>query len=192
MRNWLFVLCIAALMGCFVSCDDDTEIIYVSEEAGEEVLITDQSGTTVLNTKDIVIGEGGEDVIFEMSSTILDPELGKVTETTLNACGMGAIALDGNKADPSQPVENVTVINRGTITVHTKELVEQLERIYKKKSLCGNINNIFSKEDEAFLKLVLRELIKRCQEMSKNNSKWYAKKYKELLKRLEKIKTTYN
>ena len=125
MRNWLFVLCIAALMGCFVSCDDDTEIIYVSEEAGEEVLITDQSGTTVLNTKDIVIGEGGEDVIFEMSSTILDPELGKVTETTLNACGMGALALDGNKVDPNQSVENVTVINKGTITVHTKDLVER-------------------------------------------------------------------
>ena len=125
MRNWLFGLCIAALMGCFVSCDDDTEIIYVSEETGEEVLITDQSGTTVLNTKDIVIGEGGEDVIFEMSSTILDPELGKVTETTLNACGMGALALDGNKVDPNQSVENVTVINKGTITVHTKDLVER-------------------------------------------------------------------
>ena len=84
------------------------------------------------------------------------------------------------------------MIKEYQLYLSNKELVEQLERIYKKKSLCGNINNIFSKEDEAFLKLVLRELIKRCQEMSKNNSKWYAKKYKELLKRLEKIKTTYN
>ena len=36
MRNWLFVLCIAALMGCFVSCDDDTEIIMCLKKQGRK------------------------------------------------------------------------------------------------------------------------------------------------------------
>lgn len=122
MRKWIGILCVVVLIGCFVSCSDESEIIYVPVEE-EEVLITDQSGSTVVNTKDIVIGEGEDEVVFEMVSTILDADKGKITERTLNCCVLGALALDGGAVDSTQSVEHVTLINKGTITIHTKDLV---------------------------------------------------------------------
>ena len=108
----------------FISCQDDDEPV-LTPDGQEEVVITDVSGSTVTNTKDIVVGNGeGEDVVFEMSSTVMN-ENGRVTETTLNCCAMAAICLDGNKTDTTRTVENVTLVNKGVITVHTKDLVER-------------------------------------------------------------------
>lgn len=106
-----------------VSCQDENDPIYTPEEQ-EEVLITDVSGSSITNTQNIVLGVGGDDTAFEMSSTVMN-ENGRVTETTLNSCAMAAICLDGNKTDTTRTVENVTLVNKGVITVHTKDLVER-------------------------------------------------------------------
>lgn len=115
-------MCFLTLL-CFVSCQDDN-IPECTQEEQQEILITDESNSSIINTKEIVVGEGGEDVVFEMSSIIMN-ENGRVTETTLNCCAMAAICLDGNKTDTTRTVENVTLINRGIINVHTKGLVER-------------------------------------------------------------------
>ena len=122
----LWALSIALLFG-ISSCTDEDEPIIIPEEE-EEILVTDESGVTLTNTKDIVLGESGDDQVFEMTSTILTTS-GRVEETTLNCCAMGAIALnqegDIAKMDTARRVRNVTLVNRGTITIHTKALVER-------------------------------------------------------------------
>ena len=122
MRRHL-VIFFPLLLFCFISCQDDNEPVLQPEDS-KEILITDISGATVTNTKDIVVGSGEDDVVFEMSSTVMT-ENGQVKETTLNCCAMGALCLDGNKIDDARTVENVTLINKGTITIHTKDLVER-------------------------------------------------------------------
>lgn len=122
MKEIIRLLCFLTLL-CFVSCQDDNVPECIQEEQ-QEILITDESNSSIINTKEIVVGEGGEDVVFEMSSTIMN-ENGRVTETTLNCCAMAAVCLDGNKTDTTRTVENVTLINRGIINVHTKGLVER-------------------------------------------------------------------
>lgn len=109
------------------SCSEDEEPVFVPEEE-EEILITGESGTTVVNTKDIVLGVSEDDVVFEMTSTILTTS-GRVTETTLNCCAMAGINFTDNGGmlamDTLNMVEDVVLINRGTITIHTKDLVER-------------------------------------------------------------------
>ncbi len=122
----LWALSVALLLGISACTDEDEPIIIPEEE--EEILVTDESGVTLTNTKDIVLGESGDDQVFEMTSTILTTS-GRVEETTLNCCAMGAIVLnhDGDmaKMDTARKVRNVTLVNRGTITIHTKALVER-------------------------------------------------------------------
>ena len=54
-----------------VSCQDENDPIYTPEEQ-EEVLITDVSGSSITNTQNIVLGVGGDDTAFEMSSTVMN------------------------------------------------------------------------------------------------------------------------
>ena len=115
------------LLFAISSCSEDEEPVFVPEEE-EEILITGESGTTVVNTKDIVLGVSEDDVVFEMTSTILTTS-GRVTETTLNCCAMAGINFTDNGGmlamDTLNMVEDVVLINRGTITIHTKDLVER-------------------------------------------------------------------
>lgn len=115
------------LLFAISSCSEDEEPVFVPEEE-EEILITGESGTTVVNTKDIVLGVSEDDVVFEMTSTILTTS-GRVTETTLNCCAMAGINFTDNGGmlamDTLNTVEDVVLINRGTITIHTKDLVER-------------------------------------------------------------------
>ena len=115
------------LLFAISSCSEDEEPVFVPEEE-EEILITGESGTTVVNTKDIVLGMSEDDVVFEMTSTILTTS-GRVTETTLNCCAMAGINFTDNGGmlamDTLNMVEDVVLINRGTITIHTKDLVER-------------------------------------------------------------------
>lgn len=115
------------LLFAISSCSEDEEPAFVPEEE-EEILITGESGTTVVNTKDIVLGMSEDDVVFEMTSTILTTS-GRVTETTLNCCAMAGINFTDNGGmlamDTLNMVEDVVLINRGTITIHTKDLVER-------------------------------------------------------------------
>lgn len=120
-----FVIAIAMLF--FASCEKEDTPIVIPEE---EIRITDVSGTTIVNTKDIEIGNGIDDIVFEKTSTILTTS-GKTDEITLDCCGLGAFALGSENEDAipmidtTRTVENVTLINRATITVHTKDLVKR-------------------------------------------------------------------
>lgn len=122
-RLWFWSILLFAIS----SCSEDEEPVFVPEEE-EEILITGESGTTVVNTKDIVLGVSEDDVVFEMTSTILTTS-GRVTETTLNCCAMAGINFTDNDGmlamDTLNTVEDVVLINRGTITIHTKDLVER-------------------------------------------------------------------
>lgn len=125
---WLLGVLLFGISSC--SDDDGSIIIGPQPIEEEEILITDESGATLVNTKDIVLGESEDDVVFEMTSTLLTTS-GRVTETTLNCCAMGATAFTTNpengmmKVDSTRKATSVTLINRGTITVHTKGLVER-------------------------------------------------------------------
>lgn len=127
MKKLIGLWLLGALLFAVSSCSEDDDPICVPVEE-EEILITGESGTTVVNTKDIVLGVSEEDVAFEMSSTILTTG-GRVTETTLNCCAMAGVNLTGEgeilKMDTLNKVKNVVLINRGTITVHTKDMVER-------------------------------------------------------------------
>lgn len=122
MKKFLYILLVLPLW-FLASCSDDDEPEYIPQEQ-EEILITDVSGATVTNTREIEVGNVEDDVVFEMSSTVMN-EHGRVIETTLNCAAMAGVALDGEKMDTLRKVENVTLINKGTITVHTKDLVEK-------------------------------------------------------------------
>ena len=127
MKKLIELWILGALLFAVSSCSENDDPVFVPEEE-EEILITGESGTTVVNTKDIVLGVGEEDVAFEMSSTVLTTS-GRVTETTLNCCAMAAVNLtdDGGipKMDTLHKVKDVVLINRGTITIHTKDMVER-------------------------------------------------------------------
>lgn len=113
----------------FAACDNEDDLIVLPEEPAQEeqVLITDQSNVTLVNTGDVVVGgEDSDDYAFAMTSTVMTDE-GRVLETTLNCCAMAGIAFDyeENKTDSTRAPEGVTLINRGNITIHTKALVER-------------------------------------------------------------------
>jgi hypothetical protein len=148
------LLSAAAVAMLFASCGKDTETEYITvhdtvtvnkevekiveKEVEKEKLVgyyTDskplllqQGDTVIVNYGDIEVGADVE--VYEQFSTILDPQKGKYNEYTLNCNALGAIKLkdgdDGLKVqDMENGLQNVTLINRGTITVHTKDLVEK-------------------------------------------------------------------
>lgn len=125
MKHLLYLLTVLTLL-CCASCNDDSpceEII--TEEPVEDVRITDVSGVTLNYTKDLEIGGKENEIIFEKwTDILLQPEGHKIVKT-LNCCGLAAVALNGMEIDTTKSVERVTLINRETITVHTKDLVER-------------------------------------------------------------------
>src|SRR5574344_2357915 len=105
-----------------IAChDDDNECI--DPTPNEEVRITNVSDTILVNTKDIDVGHGN-DIIFSKTSTIITPT-GKDKEVTLDCYGMAAAVVKDGELDTTQNVTNVTLINKGTITIHTKDIVEK-------------------------------------------------------------------
>lgn len=116
-----------ALLLC-AACENDYEPDLLPDEGGNSegaAMVTDESGTVLINEGTIEVGNGtGDDVVFEMSSTVMTAE-GRVEEKTLNCCAMAALPLADGKTDSTRTVENVTLINRGTINVHTRDLVER-------------------------------------------------------------------
>ncbi len=146
MKKILFVI---ASLVVFASCGKDTEIEYrdvlvhdtvtVKENVTEYVnvganfdskpFVVSKSDTVIINYGDIEIGDLDNDIVFEMNSTIMDPKLGRITTYTLNCVGIGAVPLitenDTMKVNPEQSVQNVTIINRGKITIHTSKLFEK-------------------------------------------------------------------
>lgn len=118
-KYWRLLL--VAIVAGFASCNEDNPITLESEFSPE--MFTATSNSTLVNTKMINIGNVTDDTIFEMYSTILTTS-GKVNEYTLNVCGMAAVSLKDGAQDQQHPVTNATLINKGTITIHTRDLVE--------------------------------------------------------------------
>ena len=121
-KNWRLLL--AALVVGFASCTEDNPISLNNPDEKEQVMITSESGSTLVNYKTINVGTVEGDVMFEMISTVMTDK-GRVQEFTLNCCGMGALMIKDGVQDMSVPVENVTLINKGTINIHTHDLVEK-------------------------------------------------------------------
>lgn len=145
MRKFKYVGWLMALALVYTSCDSDEVIEYVEVEVPVEVPVeveatekrfTDEDSVTIINTKDIVIGEADEEeIMFAKNSRVLSGG-GWNTERTLDFCGMAAIKIDEGEgefpeANVDEMVEHTTVINRGTITIHTSKLVEKYKDIVR-------------------------------------------------------------
>ena len=104
-------------------------------------LIVTKSDTVIVSYGDIEVGTIDNDIMFEFNHTIQDAVKGRHKEYTLCCAALGALPLaktaEGDTifvdTDDSETgyvaktpmVENVTIINRGKITIHTKALVEK-------------------------------------------------------------------
>ena len=116
----------------FNSCDSDNDDPIIgpdvppAEEDSKTPILTSEDGSAIVNTGEIVVGNEETDVVFDMVSTILSPTEGRIEEHTINCVGMAAARLIGEdfkEQDMSSIVKDATIINRGTITVHTKDIV---------------------------------------------------------------------
>ena len=87
---------------------------------------TDVSGTTLTNTGNIIIGDMEGDLTYVRESVILS-SAGRTVEVMLDCPAMSAIPLKDGYEDTLRTVQNVTLINKGTITVHTKQIVERFK-----------------------------------------------------------------
>lgn len=123
MKHLFYLLTVLALL-CCTSCNDDGPCEEIVTEEND-VRITDVSGVTLNYTNDLVIGSKENEIIFEKWSDILLQPGGHKRVKTLDCCGLAAVALNGMEVDTTKSVERVTLINKGTITVHTKDLVER-------------------------------------------------------------------
>lgn len=93
------------------------------EEKAAQVIV-DQSGETYVNTGKIVIGLSDNDITYKRETTIIDSR-GRVKEIVRDCSAMAAIKLNGDVQDTLTRVNNVTLINKGVIEIHTKKFVEK-------------------------------------------------------------------
>ena len=132
---WLFVVAALTLYSC---TEDDNPIIPDTSSSdvidgayyGNKNIIIQANDSTVINYGDIVVGVNErDDVVFDQVRTVMSGPKGRHKEHCLNVCGMGAFRLtyygDTLSIDEDIKVGHVTMINRGTITIHTKRLVEK-------------------------------------------------------------------
>jgi hypothetical protein len=115
---------ILLLSSLFVSCSSDNDCACPdTDTTQEEVRFTDVSDTILINTKDIEVGKG-DDMVYSKTSSII-AVTGRTNEVTLDCYGMSAAAVKNGEMDTTRTVKNVTLINKGTINIHTKDLVEK-------------------------------------------------------------------
>ena len=119
---WLFLFVALFLVAC---SNEDNPIDNPESQYGE-VQWTDVSGTTITNTKNIVIGDMVDDLTYVRETEILSAT-GRTVEVLLECPAMTAIPLKDGNEDTLRTVENVTLVNKGTITVHTKQIVEHFK-----------------------------------------------------------------
>ena len=110
----------------FVACSDDDDYPTPTPEDKGQVLWTDESGSTLVNTGSIVIGDMVDDLTYVRESEILSSE-GRTVEVMLDCPAMSAIPLSDGYEDTLRTVKNVTLINKGVITIHTKQIVEHFK-----------------------------------------------------------------
>lgn len=122
-KNVLYLCTTMLLLFFCVSCSDDNDLPVEIDET--DIRLTDISGSVLEYTKDLEIGNNENDIVFAKNSEIVLAGVGLTMRKTLDCYGLGATAYDGMEMDTTKIIENVTLINRGTITVHTKDLVER-------------------------------------------------------------------
>lgn len=103
---------------------------------GTTPLYIHKKDTVVINYGDIEVGKVENDTVFDMVSKLLGPG-GYYEEHTLNCSAFGSMSLkpdeDGTLVLDTKetPVTHTTLVNRGTITVHTKDLVEKYKDLIR-------------------------------------------------------------
>lgn len=116
---WLSLFTAIVFVGCRPEEPDPTP-------TKDDVLWTDVSGSTLTNTGNIVIGDMQGDLTYVRETVILSGA-GRTVEVMLECPAMSAIPLTNGYEDTLRTVENVTLINKGTITIHTKNIVEHFK-----------------------------------------------------------------
>lgn len=87
-------------------------------------IVISQLGTTYVNEKKIVVGMSGDDIGYKRVTSVIKGS-GRVKEVVLDCSAIAAIKLNGDEQSPQPSVNNVTIINRDTIEMHTKAMVEK-------------------------------------------------------------------
>ena len=123
------LLSIAVLFSVACSKDDDEKDIEPEIPAESGQLNTDVSGSTITNTAKIVLGLRDDDFIYQRYASVLKAQ-GWVPRLVTDCAAMNDIPYlaDKREVDTTKSVENVTLINKGTIEIHTKKIVEQYEQ----------------------------------------------------------------
>lgn len=92
---------------------------------------TETSGTTVTNNDKIVVGLSDDDFIYSRVTDVLKPNGGGwVSRFVTDCAAMNDIPYvkGKNEVDTTRIVENVTLVNKGIIELHTKKIVELYEQ----------------------------------------------------------------
>ena len=118
----VFGLLLSPCMLTSCSNEEDTPVDPDPETIVPQVIV-DKSGETYVNTGTIVIGLSDDDITYQRVTTIIDSR-GRVKEIVRDCSAMAAIKLNGDVQDTLTRVNNVTLINKGVIEIHTKKFVE--------------------------------------------------------------------
>jgi hypothetical protein len=114
-----------------VACSNDDNGAGMPDLPVSDQLHTEVSGTTITNTGKIVVGLSDDDFIYSRVTSVLKTK-GWQPRLVTDCAAMNDIPYleDKNEVDPTRSVENVTLVNKGTIEIHTKKILE----LYKEKT----------------------------------------------------------
>lgn len=118
---WLIAIAL-----CLISCSSlrSQGVAYQPMRNASGSIIINQSGQTYINKSKIVVGLNAEDFSYKRATTIIKGN-GRELEVVRDCSAIAAIKLNGDEQDTLSKVNNVTIINRDTIEIHTKAMVEK-------------------------------------------------------------------
>lgn len=124
----LFVLAAFFAMSCDKDDDKDNDKTTVPELPAQAQMNSPVNGSTITNEGKIVIGLDEKDFFYQRKADVLKAK-GWVSKTVTDCAAMNDIPyFDGkNEVDTTKSVDNVTLINKGVIEIHTKKIVELYE-----------------------------------------------------------------
>ncbi len=124
----LFVLAAFFAMSCDKDDDKDNDKTAEPELPAQAQMNSPVNGSTITNEGKIVIGLDEKDFFYQRKADVLKAK-GWVSKTVTDCAAMNDIPyFDGkNEVDTTKSVENVTLINKGVIEIHTKKSVELYE-----------------------------------------------------------------
>ncbi|MBR4326820.1 MAG: hypothetical protein IKP73_14980 [Bacteroidales bacterium] len=128
---WLIVLA-APLVSCSSVRNQRVAAVQSSQQTSGGVVI-DKSGQTYVNQHKIVVGLNADDFSYRRVTTIIKGK-GRELEVVRDCSAIAAIRLNGDMQDTSSKVNKVTIINRDTIEIHTKAMVEKYRHEIKNQA----------------------------------------------------------